>query len=61
MATKTELHDALFKMLQGYIADCRGRDVEPDDLLNTHTWLAIAYKESFPLLTKDEQDFLNTP
>lgn len=44
--SETVLYDALDEMVRGYEADCKCRDVAPDDVMNNHTWIAIAYAKA---------------
>lgn len=48
-----EKHLAAF--MRAYEADCECRGVKPTDLVENHTWLAIAYREAteaYPALTQ---------
>ena len=45
-ATIDELATALEAMIRGYEADCACRNVLPENVVENHTWLALAYKEA---------------
>lgn len=52
MTEQRNIVAALKAMVRGHEADCECRKVQPDSMVDNHTWLAIAYRESVHALSR---------